>query len=274
MTGKFKAPTPRWIHQESPLNDYELFVMTEDSLYITYQGESFTVSTGEFLLLPPGGIRKGIKSSDCSFYWLHFTTGETPSPRRIPDALLPAHIASSTGRICIPRQGSIPKQERVVVMMKQLQDEVKNNYPTAALNAMSTSILMELYGQYYNRTNIVSNIQTPQKQIYYDIVDYVKLNVSKNLKVAHIAEHFGYNQKYLSHLFASITGVPLKQFILTTKIDAANFMLTDTNKSISQIAAELGFPDNHNFARTYKSVTGLSPSDYRNTFAKRLLYDK
>lgn len=274
FTGKFQAPTPKWTHQESPLCDYELFVVTEGTLYISYQKTSFTVETGEFLLLPPGSVRKGTKASFCSFYWLHFTTGTEPSSKEIPDALFPAYLAASSQFIPIPRQGSIPKQEKVVVMMKQLQDEVKNNYPAGALNAMTTSILMELYGQYYIRSRMANSIKTAQKQLYYDIVDYVKLNVSKNLKVADIASHFGYNQKYLSHLFASITGTPLKQFVLSTKIDAANFMLTDTNKSISQIADELGFLDNHNFARTYKTVTGLSPSEYRNTFAKRMLFDK
>lgn len=62
--------------------------------------------------------------------------------------------------------------------------------------------------------------------------------------------------------------------LLSTKINVVyyNFLLTDTNKSISEIARELGFSDNHNFSRTYKKLTGLSPSEYRNTFSKRLLY--
>lgn len=274
FTGKFQAPSPKWIHQKAPLEDYELFVITEGTLYLSFKQESFTVEAGDFLLLPPGGIREGTKPSACSFYWLHFTTGQAPALRQIPDALFPTYLASASQSISIPRHGTIPKQEKVVVMMKQLQDAVKNNYPSPSLNAMATSILMELYGQYSIRTRLFKDAKGTQKQIYYDIMDYVKLNASKNLKVADIASHFGYNQKYLSHLFASITGIPLKQFILSTKIDAANYMLTDTNKSVSQISRELGFPDSHNFTRAYKNVTGLSPSEFRNTFARRMLFDK
>ncbi|MDE6976631.1 MAG: helix-turn-helix domain-containing protein, partial [Lachnospiraceae bacterium] len=37
-------------------------------------------------------------------------------------------------------------------------------------------------------------------------------------------------------------------------------------------ARELGFSDNHNFSRTYKRLTGLTPSEYRDTFSKRLLF--
>lgn len=96
--------------------------------------------------------------------------------------------------------------------------------------------------------------------------------ISTNLRISEIADVFGYNPKYLSHLFAEIRGIPLKQFILSQKIDAANFMLSDNDKPVTLIASELGFSDVHNFARTYKKQTGLTPSKYRNAFAKRLLF--
>lgn len=155
--------------------------------------------------------------------------------------------------------------------MKQLQDIVKNKYPSITLDAMSTSILTELYGQ-LALVPPVENYSENQKQIYYDIMDYVHTNISRNIKISEIAAAFGYNEKYISHRFVEICGIPLKQYILKTKMEQANYMLTDTNKSISEIAKDLGYSDSHNFSRTYKKITGFSPSDYRNTFSKRLLY--
>lgn len=260
FTGKFKAPTADWKHEHFYLAEYELFVMTEGTLYLSYNQENFTVNSGEYLLLPPcNSWRQGFKSAYSSFYWLHFAT--------------PPLTESTSEVFTLPQQGNIPKLEKMVVLMKQLQDEVKNHYPTLALNAMTTSVITELYGQLY--LNAPVNTKTSnQKQIYSDIIDYIQLNLHRNIKISEIAAHFGYNEKYLSHLFADITGVPLKQFILSRKMDSANFMLTDTNKPISDIAKELGFSDNHNFSRAYKSFTGLTPSEYRNAFSKRMLFHK
>ena len=42
--------------------------------------------------------------------------------------------------------------------------------------------------------------------------------------------------------------------------------------STVEIAVKLGYTDAHNFARTYKKCTGLSPSAYREAYAKRLLF--
>lgn len=258
MTGKFKAPSPNWKHELFHLAEYELFVMTEGTLYLSYNQQRYTVNSGEYLILPPcNSWRQGFKEAYSSFYWLHFSPPNS----------------SEDNCFTLPQMGAIPKLEKVVVLMKQLQDEVKNNYPEVSLNAMTTSIVTELYGQLYLNTPVDTK-SLSQKQIYSDILDYIQLNMYRNIKIAEIAQHFGYNEKYLSHLFANITGVPLKQFILSRKMDAANFMLTDTNMPITDIAKELGFSDNHNFSRAYKGFTGLTPSEYRNAFSKRLLFHK
>lgn len=270
LTGKFKAPSPDWKHENFYLAEYELFVITEGTLYMNYNNESFTVHEGEYLLLPPcNSWRQGFKPAYCAFYWMHFATqpGELPIEIKENDS-----IPFDSNYFTIPQTGKIPKLEKIVVLMKQLQDIVKNSYPKIAINAMSTSIITELYGQLTLLPPLINTQKQNQKQIYYDIMDYVKTNISRNLNVSEIAETFGYNEKYLSHRFAKISGIPLKQYILKTKVDTANYMLTDTNKSISTIATELGFSDSHNFARTYKKLTGLSPSEYRNAFSKRLLF--
>lgn len=270
FTGKFKAPDDTWQHKKFELTEYELFVVTEGTLYLSYDNENFTVSSGEYLLLPPSAsYRQGFRPSYCAFYWLHFAPyrPETQCPPPADNFL----SGISNAFFVIPQTGVLPKPEKIVVLMKQLQDSVKTLYPQIALDAMSTSIVAELYGQLLRETPDDSELRS-DRQIYSDILDFIRLHIAENLKVTDIASHFGYNAKYLSHLFAERSGMPLKQFILRQKIDTANFLLTDTNQSIADIAKALGFSDSHNFSRTYKKATGMTPSDYRNTFDKRLLY--
>lgn len=260
MTGKFEAPTADWKHEHFYLAEYELIVMTEGTLYLSYHAENFTVHSGEFLLLPPcNSWRDGYKSAYSSFYWLHFATSN--------------EVPNNANTFSIPQKGRIPNLEKMVVLMKQLQDEAKNQYPALSLNVMATSVITELYGQL--TLDIPKNRQAAsQKQIYADIIDYIQLNLYQNIKISDIAAHFGYNEKYLSHLFTSVTGKTLKQYILSRKIDAANFMLTDSNMPVSEIAKNLGFSDSNHFSKSYKNYTGLTPSEYRNAFSKRLLFHK
>lgn len=273
-TGKFKALSSEWKHEKFLLSDYELIVMTEGELYLRYNGKNYTVKKGEYLLLPPSenGYREGFKEAYCSFYWMHFTMKRSENiPYEVSYSNAENNSTFTDNHFLIPQSAAIPKAERLLVMMKQLQDMVKNKYPEISLNAAVTNIMTELYGELSIGAPIY-NDPASKKQIYLDIIDYIQTNISRNIKISEIADAFGYNPKYLSHLFVEIRNIPLKQFILSQKIDAANFMLADNDKSITQIANELGFSDVHNFARMYKKSTGLTPSEYRNAFSKRMLF--
>lgn len=280
LTGKFKAPYEHWMHDDMPLNDYELFVMTSGTLYISYNEEKYTVSEGHMLLLPPmpapHNRRKGFHPSGCSFYWLHFSGGNSPEKISAAGDNLDYGIQFDKNENCIyiPETGKLPNPKKVIILMKQLQDSVRSVYQPLACNYMSSVILCEIYQQFFNKNSIHTQDRTSLSQIHHDIVDYIIDRISENLKVSEIAAVFGYNEKYISQLFNKISGITLKQFILKTKMDTANFLLTDTNKTVSEIAFMVGFHDSHNFMKAYKKIIGLTPTEYRNTFSKRLLYDK
>ena len=108
---------------------------------------------------------------------------------------------------------------------------------------------------------------------YQNLVGYLNVLASQyeNSKYTKGSRHFGYNDKYISHMFREIGGVTLKQFILQKKAEEASFFLTDTNLSVEEIAFRLGYSDSHNFTRSYKRDTGFSPTAYRNAFSKRVL---
>ncbi len=270
ITGKFVAPDANWIHLSRTLTDYELMVVTEGVLHLADGKQRFDVAEGEYLLLPPSTEQYGYKGSACSFYWLHFSAREqtvriVDSECKLPDKQEP--------KIVLPRYGKVKSLEKMIVMMKQLQDSVRS-YSTSTLNDyMSTVILCELYSQlFHTETGLDSIKKTRQEQLYHDIVDYIKWSRGETVKVSQIAQLFGYNEKYLSHLFSSIAGVSLKQYILQQKMELAKFLLTDTNQNISEVSVKLGYSDSHNFMKAFKKIVGLTPSDFRNAYAKRLLF--
>lgn len=268
-TGKFKAPSKNWIHERFTLKDYELFVITEGTLYIADSNGKYKVEKGEHLLLTPtpGNIRYGYLQSDCSFYWLHFMPCHELTSSDSADSFKP-----DTERIYIPTQGTLPTLEKVIILMKQLQDSIRSNYEANFINYITTTILCEIYNQYFSHKAL--SVKESKRQIYNDIIDYIKLTITQNIKVSYIAKHFGYNEKYLSHLFRNMEGLPLKQYILKEKMELAKYRLSDTNDTINEIALSLGFTDSHNFMKAFKKTVGFTPTEYRNAYSKRLLYDK
>jgi AraC-like DNA-binding protein len=268
--GKFEAPNEHWMHISRDLMDFEFIVMTEGELYIAANEKEYIVREGEYILMCPPCHQYGYRPSKCSFYWTHFTYNELKN-NPVHHDTNPGPLAADETRILLPVQGQIPRPDRLIVLLKQLQN-CDMKYRNMNLNAYTlTTVLCELYSQLY-----LSGGRTVMKgdnlQLYTDIVDYINWRVRENIKVSEVAAYFGYNEKYITTFFKKISGISLKSHIMNCKMDVAKAMLTDSNTPIAQIGYDIGFSDNHNFSNAFKKVTGQSPSEYRNTYAGRTLY--
>jgi len=265
-SGKFEAPNSEWMHLTRQLFDFELFVVTQGTLYIADGEEEFTVDKGQYLLMAPTPKQHGYRSSDCTFYWLHFGVPyahdalETKTQPVEPDSV----------SITLPCFGTLTSLQRIVVLMKQLQDSDRRYGMRSLNNHLTSVILSEISAQ-----NFISKKYDntgSDSQLYNDIIDYIRLNVCANLKVSDVADYFGYNEKYLTTYFRKWSNASIKQFIIQTKMEQAKAELTDTNHSISQIGYNIGYHDPHNFTNAFKKVTGLTPSEYRESYSKRRLF--
>ncbi|UUZ78763.1 AraC family ligand binding domain-containing protein [Paenibacillus sp. P26] len=142
MTGKFVAPSSDWMHMRRILRDYELFVQTKGTLYIADDREKHVLHEGDYLLMPPRTNQYGYQASDCSFYWLHFVSDD---PRAISSQ--EEVYDCPAGFIAIPRKGTLRSADRIIVMMKQLQDSIRSYQDQTLNNYLATSILCELCNQ-------------------------------------------------------------------------------------------------------------------------------
>lgn len=95
------------------------------------------------------------------------------------------------------------------------------------------------------------------------ILDDVNRHLHERLTVADIARRLCRSCSYISHVFEREMHMPLKQYILQQKVNEARYLLTSTQKSISEISAFLGFSSQPHFQTVFKRVTGVTPSDCR-----------
>lgn len=102
------------------------------------------------------------------------------------------------------------------------------------------------------------------KDIQEEILSYVDENYIKINKVEEVAEIFNYNYTYLSRLFKKMTGTTMSKYITKKKIETAKRIIEETeNIGIKTVGQMVGYEDQHYFSRTFKSITGVSPSEYK-----------
>ena len=82
--------------------------------------------------------------------------------------------------------------------------------------------------------------------------------------VAHCAEQLNLSANYFGDLIKKETGKSAQEYIQNKVIEVAKERIFDTNKSISEVAYELGFKYPQHFNRLFKQKVGFTPNDYRN----------
>jgi AraC-like DNA-binding protein len=81
--------------------------------------------------------------------------------------------------------------------------------------------------------------------------------------VGYFAEKLNLSSNYFGDLIKKETGKTAQEYIQLKLIDVAKEKIFDTEKSISQIAFELGFKYPQHFNRMFKKSTGYTPNEYR-----------
>lgn len=82
--------------------------------------------------------------------------------------------------------------------------------------------------------------------------------------VAYCAEELHLSANYFGDLIKKETGISAQEYIQTKVIDIAKEQIFDLNKSISEVAFNLGFKYPQHFTRLFKQKVGMSPVEYRN----------
>jgi len=92
---------------------------------------------------------------------------------------------------------------------------------------------------------------------------FILMNLHAKLKLIDIAENCGINPSYLSRRFNQETGQTIFSYIREKRMMEAQWMLSQTEESITDIALTLGFEDINYFSKVFRKEKGVSPSKYR-----------
>ncbi len=107
-----------------------------------------------------------------------------------------------------------------------------------------------LYREYISRINRV--------------IDYIDNNLEAELTLKKIAEVANFSPFHFHRIFSSLKGVTLYQFIQRLRIEkAAGMLITNPEKTITEIGMDCGFSNSATFARVFKGIYKISASEWK-----------
>lgn len=93
--------------------------------------------------------------------------------------------------------------------------------------------------------------------------DYIELHTEEKFTIESLARRVGYTEYYLSRKFKVEMKVSINDYIKYAKVERAKMLLTTSTESIQEISDKLNFCSRSYFSEVFRSVTGISPVDFR-----------
>lgn len=97
---------------------------------------------------------------------------------------------------------------------------------------------------------------------------YISQHFSDELMLGEVAQAVNMSANYFSEKFKEITGFNFTDYVARTRIEKARNFLQNPNLRISEIAFEVGFQSLSQFNRSFKKVTGKSPTAFRSALER------
>ncbi|MGE8205795.1 helix-turn-helix domain-containing protein [Heyndrickxia sp. NPDC080065] len=117
-------------------------------------------------------------------------------------------------------------------------------------------------------SRIIDAVKDTSKNQHLDIIDkclhYMELNYWKqDLDLSELSSYVGRNSTYLSHLFVEKTKKTFRESLTDLRIKEAKRLLIESDMTIKEIAALIGFQNQHYFSRVFKNSVGKTAKQFR-----------
>lgn len=96
-----------------------------------------------------------------------------------------------------------------------------------------------------------------------DALDYLKGRYNRSVTLEEVAGHVHISPYYLSHLFKEELGMTFVEYLTQLRMDEARRLLTQTGRSIQEIAEQVGYDDPSYFCKVFKKSAGVTPNRFR-----------
>ena len=248
-------------------NELEIvYSYSDDGKYYT-DGIGHTMEEDQFIIVNSQSIHKVISARKTPYDKLPATL---TTVLQISESFLRSFIPNFDELYFLPvYKATEPRPSQIMKDLAQYADgKALNKYENMRLIGLVHELLYYIYRDDLTlKDNEIPEKSRKNFDILRKIISYTEENFASDITEMSVAESFGYSACYFSRFFRSNMGITYKEFLTKMRVNAAKDDLTDTNKSVLEIAMDCGFSDARGLINMFKKFEGTTPLQYRKKYS-------
>ena len=221
---------------------------------LRYNQQTYSIEAGQLFIIYPSQVAAYQADADqpWKYNWVGFNG--TDAGRLVKmTGLSPDHPVI---------QSDDPDKTRS--LLRHIADAGDN---TAAADAEMAGCLYLLLAHLI-RMNSRHPAGNPHQTYVSNALRYIQYNYANDMGVSDIARYVGISRSQLYRAFLQDFGVSPHNYLQTYRINEACGLLHDPVFSVAEVAGSVGFNDPLYFSRVFKSIKGITPSEYQRNHRK------
>ena len=200
-------------------------------------------------------------------------------PFGLIDIAVPVHMDGQcvaflhTGQV-FPRPPSKAQFERAAEKLKQWQlgitlPEMEKSYRSAAVyTRRRQDAVLQLLAQFAEQLTEKANTlllraRHEEPPLIARAKCYLREHMAETIRLEDLAAHLHVSTYYFCKQFRKHPGLRFTDYLARLRVQQAQRMLQDPNRRVSEVAFEVGFLSLPHFNRTFKRITGTTPTLWR-----------
>lgn len=242
-------------------NTYELYYLNSGDRYYFIKDKTYHVKRGNLVLVKPYDIHttSGVSKIGYDRYLIMFKRsfiGEISESAGI-------NLFESYDNDVHLIELSYQEQSFVESLLDRMLSEHKSEAPGHHdfLRAAMVQLLL-IAARHAAESGEESDV-VPMNKTVSAVAAYIINNYREDITLDWISERFFISPCYFSRTFKRVTGLSFTEYLNGVRIKEAQRLLATTDNSIIEICEAVGYKSTTHFGRSFKSIAGMSPSEYR-----------
>lgn len=239
---------------------FELVIFEAGDIHYICESATYLPQPGDVLLIPPGAFHMSAIQCDKTLYKRHVFY-LYPNALDVYDcSVLTDFLKPQNNNLAVLSLKAQEREELFSLLYKLDKTLACKQEPAYA--ALSTGILIQIFfllnqgewGPGDNHASLPENVSA--------VKEYIDRNFLELRSINEIAAHFFYSREYISRLFRKYFNTNVSEYIAARRI-AYSQQLIEQGRSISEACYQSGFENMSTFIRSFRNITGMTPSEYR-----------
>jgi len=228
--------------------------------------ESGELPAGSALLTAPGDELTASGSGSAEYVLVQL------SPIFVTDCAARAGLARSESVVSF-RTRAVLGDERLARLARDLSDELREEAPGQGLvvTALVEQALVHLLRRYANLRRSahleLSRAGLVDRRLRL-AVELMHAHMHRDLPLEEIASAAHLSPFHFARLFKKLTGATPHAYLASLRAARAQALLAETDLSVTEVGARVGYMSSSHFARAFRQATGISPSAYRKALVR------